>query len=277
MLRSLSIITTLLIVIYSYFAFAKAETRKHKSSVLGLSKKLVSFFSLHFTYKTVIYILKRICFYILGLSILNSCGSYKTAGTYRYIENKNKSTISERLTLKENHTFEYYVSNYTTYGPKNDRRGIANKGKGVYKIKNDSIYLNFKRSGFEFDKQPGNLIREKFIKTDDKEIDVTINFFDSDPNIIILNKGSQISRCNLDGVATFKIDKKDVPTKIVFDFSQSDLSCYNNYSYQITEASDLEIDMIIGNPIHINEDLVFPVYRTDKNNWKIGRMDKDVL
>ena len=222
--------------------------------------------------------LKKIGFYILGLLILNSCSSVKSVGTYRYLENKNKVTVVERLTLNGNHTFEYYVSNYTKYGPKNDRRGVvALEGKGIYKIKNDSIYLNFKRSGFEFDKQSGNLIREKFIKTNGEKIDITINFFGPDPNIIILNKDSVISRCDIDGVASFEIDKKDLPTSIVFDFSQSSLSCYNNYSYLITEDSDQEIDMIIGNPVLINEDLVFPVYRTDKNNWKIGRMNKNVL
>lgn len=206
---------------------------------------------------------------------LNSCGTNKLLGAYSSSESANNVEKFERLKLEKNLEFIYYC-NYSRYDGGKENQSVAFSGFGQYRIEKDSIHLKFKRKDFELNEIEFNEIYEKHFKTNKKELDVKIVFNDA-LNVRVLKNNKEISASGFDGVATFKIDITELPLELTFDFSQSNLSMYKNYVHRLVSKTDYQIFVTISNPVMFKKDLVFPIYKTDKNNWKIGRMNKNML
>ncbi len=211
---------------------------------------------------------------------LSSCSSRKIIGTYyNSIELKNKEK-SEKLILKKNHFFEYILGKTDLIGNKNDgyfAKIYQVKGQGKYHIKNDTIFLNFKRNFDYKNYEKENLIINTY-ESNNEKVKLKIDFGSrQDVKISVFSNKEKIYNGISDfyGNIEFQINKENFPLKIKFDLANSTNHMFGDYDLELVEINDYIIRFRLPNLIPVEKDLSFPITR-DKNGIEIGKM-KNVL
>lgn len=185
---------------------------------------------------------------------------------------------SETLILQKNKRFEYILGKTYLIGDKDSgyfAKTYKVNGQGNYHVKNDSVFLIFKRH-FDFKNyEKENLIVNTY-ESEKEKVELRIDFGSKENveiNVFSKNEKKYSGTSDFYGNIKLQLDKEDFPIVIKVGLASATNKIFGDYDLELTEINDYVIRFRFPHLIPVENDLSFPITR-DENGIKIGKLKK---